>query len=164
MFHGAQLPIMFAVGMANNGPLSMPNRVGHGGTQKDSSGRERHGHQTICPLDHKAKGAITDTEIHSKLVYRLKKASIVHRWLCMLVDTVLHVTHDLPPHPSGLQGVQLHALVDSCHSGTIMNMPYNLNHLQLVNARSNEWEHEYPGLSAQAVRSRLQVSEQMFMC
>jgi hypothetical protein len=41
-----------------------------------------------------------------------------------------------------MQGVTLHALVDSCHSGTVMNLPYNA---VLEDGMVVDWEEEYPG-------------------
>jgi hypothetical protein len=39
------------------------------------------------------------------------------------------------------QGACLHALIDSCHSGTILNLPYNAILTDRGNFRS--WENEY---------------------
>jgi hypothetical protein len=51
-----------------------------------------------------------------------------------------------------MQGVTLHALVDSCHSGTVMNLPYNA---VLRSGRIMKWEEEYPGESWQRVSKLL---------
>lgn len=49
--------------------------------------------ETICPVDFTEEGMILDDEINSRIVRPLKK------------------------------GVTLHAIVDSCHSGTILDLP-----------------------------------------
>lgn len=62
-----------------------------------------------------------------------------------------------PPPPSKkvrrtlpVQGVTLHALIDSCHSGTVMNLPYNA---VLEEGRWTGWEDEYPGEAWKHVRA-----------
>ena len=52
------------------------------------------------------------------------------------------VTPGAAAPPTGAQGVTLHALIDSCHSGTAMNLPYNA---LLSRGRFKGWEEEYPG-------------------
>lgn len=56
------------------------------------------------------------------------------------------------PAPSALQGVTLHALIDSCHSGTVMNLPFNA---VLRHGQFEDWHEEYKGRSRswQKVRS-----------
>lgn len=88
--------------------------TGHGGTQDDPSGSEPRGNQVICPCDYSTRGIITDTEIHK------------------------HLVTPLPP------GVVLHALVDSCHSGTVMNLPHNAD---IKKGHFTGWSEEYPGQS-----------------
>jgi hypothetical protein len=46
--------------------------------------------------------------------------------------------------PYALQNVTLHALIDSCHSGTVMNLPFNV---VLRNGKLEGWEEEYVGQS-----------------
>lgn len=71
---------------------------GHGGQQIDELGIEDDGlNETILPLDHKVCGQISDDVIWSTLVR---------------------------PCPDG---VKLIALMDSCHSGTGLDLPYNYN-------------------------------------
>lgn len=43
-----------------------------------------------------------------------------------------------------LQGVTLHALIDSCHSGTVMNLPFNA---VLRHGQFEDWHEEYKGRS-----------------
>lgn len=55
-------------------------------------------------------------------------------------------SHCVPPV---LQNTTLHALIDSCHSGTVMNLPYNA---VLQTGSFSGWEEEYPGKSWKKVR------------
>lgn len=68
---------------------------GHGVQKPDTDGDEVDGYdEALCPLDFETNGMIVDDEINDTLV------------------------RPLPP------GAKLHALVDSCHSGTILDLPY----------------------------------------
>jgi hypothetical protein len=68
---------------------------GHGGQVKDRDGDEEDGYdETICPLDYQQNGSIVDDILHDKLV------------------------KPLPP------GCRLTALMDCCHSGTGLDLPY----------------------------------------
>ena len=68
---------------------------GHGDQVRDYQGEELDGKcETILPLDFRAAGPILDKELHHLLIQ---------------------------PLPSG---TRLHALVDACHSGTILDLPY----------------------------------------
>lgn len=68
---------------------------GHGGQQRDHSGHEADGmNETLCPLDYRHAGEITDDEVNHMLV------------------------RPLP------QGVKLHAVIDACHSGSMLDLPY----------------------------------------
>jgi len=68
---------------------------GHGGTAKDSETDEIDGFdETILPLDYNQKGQIVDDVIYANLVQPLPK------------------------------GCRLTAVFDSCHSGTVMDLPY----------------------------------------
>lgn len=69
--------------------------LGHGGQVEDAHGDEDDGYdECIYPVDHTEAGPIVDDEIH----YRVVK-------------------------PLG-QGVRLTAIFDSCHSATVMDLPY----------------------------------------
>ncbi|KAJ9048575.1 Ca(2+)-dependent cysteine protease [Entomophthora muscae] len=71
---------------------------GHGGQNLDFKGDEDDGwDETICPVDHARAGAIIDDEINKILV-------------C-----------PLPP------GCRLTAILDCCHSGTVLDLPYQYN-------------------------------------
>lgn len=68
---------------------------GHGGQTEDTDGDEDDGYdEVIYPLDFQQAGHITDDEIHANVVTPLRP------------------------------GVRLTALFDSCHSGTVLDLPY----------------------------------------
>lgn len=68
---------------------------GHGLRHPENDGDELDGFdESICPVDFTTEGVILDNEINSTIVRPLPK------------------------------GVTLHALIDSCHSGTVLDLPY----------------------------------------
>ncbi|XP_062092257.1 metacaspase-1-like [Humulus lupulus] len=68
---------------------------GHGSQQKDYNGDEIDGYdETLCPLDYESQGMIVDDEINATIV---------------------------KPLPAG---VKLHAIIDACHSGTVLDLPF----------------------------------------
>ncbi|KAI8572469.1 hypothetical protein RHMOL_Rhmol01G0201300 [Rhododendron molle] len=68
---------------------------GHGSRQRNLSGDEVDGYdETLCPLDFETQGMIVDDEINATIVRPL-------------------------PH-----GVKLHAIIDACHSGTVLDLPF----------------------------------------
>lgn len=68
---------------------------GHGSQQPDYTGVEADGlNETLCPVDFKYAGEIIDDELNRLLVN---------------------------PLPAG---VKLHAIIDACHSGSVMDLPY----------------------------------------
>ena len=68
---------------------------GHGVRQLDLDGDEIDGFdEAICPLDFETAGIIIDNEINKMIVEPLK------------------------------QGVTLHAIIDACHSGTVLDLPF----------------------------------------
>lgn len=68
---------------------------GHGGRVVDTSGDEDDGYdETLIPVDFKRAGQITDDELFAKLVKPLPK------------------------------GVLMTSLMDCCHSGTVLDLPY----------------------------------------
>ncbi|KAK3817999.1 MAG: caspase domain-containing protein [Linnemannia elongata] len=68
---------------------------GHGGQAKDEDGDEDDGYdETIYPVDHEEAGVIVDDEMHAILV------------------------HPLPA------GCRLTAIMDCCHSGSALDLPY----------------------------------------
>ncbi|CAB1101079.1 unnamed protein product [Ectocarpus sp. CCAP 1310/34] len=70
---------------------------GHGGSVKDTSGDEADNmDETLVPVDYKSSGQITDDEILEELVMVLP------------------------------EGVTLTVVMDCCHSGSILDLPYAL--------------------------------------
>ncbi|XP_072972597.1 metacaspase-1-like isoform X1 [Typha angustifolia] len=68
---------------------------GHGAQKLDTSGDEIDGYdEALCPLDFETNGMIVDDEVNSIIVRPLPR------------------------------GAKLHAIVDTCHSGTILDLPY----------------------------------------
>lgn len=71
---------------------------GHGGRVRDDSGDEEDGYdETLIPVDFKTAGHILDDELFNSLVKKMPKD--------------VHVT----------------VLMDCCHSGTVLDLPYNVN-------------------------------------
>ena len=80
---------------AKQGDVLFFHFSGHGAQQADMSGHEEDGmDETIVPVDFKRSGQITDDEIWNQLVWPLP------------------------------EGAKLTALMDCCHSGTGMDLPY----------------------------------------
>ncbi|URD90191.1 Caspase domain [Musa troglodytarum] len=68
---------------------------GHGSQQRSYHSDEVDGYdETLCPLDFESQGMIVDDEINATIVRPL-------------------------PH-----GVKLHAIIDACHSGTVLDLPF----------------------------------------
>lgn len=68
---------------------------GHGSQQRSYSGDEVDGFdETLCPLDFETQGMIVDDEINAAIVKPLPR------------------------------GVKLHAIIDACHSGTVLDLPF----------------------------------------
>ncbi|KAF5744254.1 metacaspase-1 [Tripterygium wilfordii] len=68
---------------------------GHGSRQRDYNGDEVDGYdETLCPLDFETQGMIVDDEINDTIVKPLPR------------------------------GVRLHAIIDACHSGTVLDLPF----------------------------------------
>lgn len=68
---------------------------GHGSRQRNYNGDEADGYdETLCPLDFETQGMIVDDEINATIVRTL-------------------------PH-----GVRLHAIIDACHSGTVLDLHF----------------------------------------
>ncbi|KAJ6420779.1 hypothetical protein OIU84_028193 [Salix udensis] len=84
-------------------------REGLSGSQPDFDGDERDGiSETICPVDFMTEGMIVDNDINSAIVWPLKN------------------------------GVTLHAIVDACHSGTVLDLEH------VYNRQENKWEDNSP--------------------
>lgn len=68
---------------------------GHGSQQRNDTGDEIDGYdETLCPVDYQTQGMIVDDEINATIVRPLPL------------------------------GVKLHAIVDACHSGTVLDLPF----------------------------------------
>ncbi|CAN6461191.1 unnamed protein product [Victoria cruziana] len=68
---------------------------GHGSQQRNYNGDEADGYdETLLPLDFETQGMIVDDEINATLVRPLPR------------------------------GARLHALIDACHSGTVLDLPF----------------------------------------
>ncbi|XP_031107794.1 metacaspase-1-like [Ipomoea triloba] len=68
---------------------------GHGSQQRNYNGDEVDGYdETLCPLDFETQGMIVDDEINAMLVRPIPR------------------------------GAKLHAIVDACHSGTMLDLPF----------------------------------------
>ncbi|KAA8536457.1 hypothetical protein F0562_028935 [Nyssa sinensis] len=82
---------------------------GHGLRQPDFSNDELDGfHETLCPVDFKTAGMILDNDINTTIVKPLKR------------------------------GVTLHAIIDSCHSGTILDLEH------VYNIKDSAWVENKP--------------------
>lgn len=74
---------------------------GHGGRVRDTSGDEADGYdETLIPLDFKRAGHILDDDLYKRLVTKMAK------------------------------GVNVCVLMDCCHSGTALDLPYEINATQ----------------------------------
>ncbi|KAK9094981.1 hypothetical protein Scep_026450 [Stephania cephalantha] len=68
---------------------------GHGSRQRNYNGDEVDGYdETLCPLDFETQGMIVDDEINASIVRPLPR------------------------------GAKLHAIIDACHSGTVLDLPF----------------------------------------
>ncbi|XP_021626564.1 metacaspase-1 isoform X3 [Manihot esculenta] len=82
---------------------------GHGLRQPDFEDDEIDGFdETICPVDYVESGMILDNEINSTIVRPLPK------------------------------DVTLHAIIDACHSGTVLDLPY------VYNRETKKWDDNRP--------------------
>lgn len=91
--------LKWLVGGAHPGDSLFFHYSGHGGLIKDRDGDEADGYDScLYPVDHQQAGPLIDDEIHA---------------ICVKY---------LPP------GVRLTVILDCCHSGTGMDLPYVYNH------------------------------------
>jgi hypothetical protein len=96
------------------------NQQGHGGQTKDTQGDEVDGYnEVIYPVDFKSAGYIEDDTIHQVVVQPLQP------------------------------GVRLTAIFDSCHSATVMDLPYIYSTKGLL---------KEPNLTAEAGKGLLQAA------
>ncbi|THU44616.1 hypothetical protein C4D60_Mb02t09260 [Musa balbisiana] len=107
-----RMAMRWLVSGCENGDSLVFHFSGHGVQRLDPSGDEVDGFdEALCPLDFEANGTIVDDEINETLVQPLPR------------------------------GVKLHALVDACHSGTVLDLPYLC---RLSRAGYYQWEDHNP--------------------
>lgn len=93
--HNMRMAMHWLVAGCQPGDSLLFHYSGHGSQQRNYSGDEADGYdETLCPLDFETQGMIVDDEINATLV------------------------RPLPP------GVKLHAIIDACHSGTVLDLPF----------------------------------------
>uniref|UniRef100_A0A0E0BDW0 Peptidase C14 caspase domain-containing protein n=1 Tax=Oryza glumipatula TaxID=40148 RepID=A0A0E0BDW0_9ORYZ len=93
--HNIRMAMYWLVQGCQPGDSLVFHYSGHGAQQRNYSGDEVDGmDETLCPLDFETQGMIVDDEINTALV------------------------RPLTP------GVKLHALIDACHSGTALDLPF----------------------------------------
>jgi len=86
---------------------------GHGSYMRDTSMDEKDGRdETICPLDYSRSGFINDDYIYSSLISKLPKS------------------------------VKLITLFDSCHSGTMSDLPYIYNTSNVLVNENSKMAHQ----------------------
>jgi len=86
---------------SKSGDVVFIHYSGHGGRIRDTSGDEADGYdETLIPLDFKRAGQILDDDLYKRLVTKIAK------------------------------GVTVVVLMDSCHSGTALDLPYEINATQ----------------------------------
>lgn len=93
--HNIRMAMFWLVQGCQSGDSLVFHYSGHGSQQRNRNGEEVDGFdETILPMDFTTQGMIVDDEINVALVRPL-------------------------PH-----GVKLHALIDACHSGTVLDLPF----------------------------------------
>ncbi|KAH7292536.1 hypothetical protein KP509_29G073300 [Ceratopteris richardii] len=93
--HNIKMAMYWLVKDCKAGDSLVFHYSGHGSQQRNRDGSEVDGFdETILPLDFETQGMIVDDDINLSLVRPL--------------------TH----------GVRLHAIVDACHSGTVLDLPF----------------------------------------
>ncbi|KAK3002143.1 hypothetical protein RJ639_022324, partial [Escallonia herrerae] len=93
--HNIQMALQWLVQGCCSGDSLVFHYSGHGSQQRDLDGDEMDGYdETLWPVDHETAGPLLDDEINAIIVRPL-------------------------PH-----GAKLHAIIDSCHSGTVLDLPF----------------------------------------
>ncbi|KAL8539471.1 hypothetical protein ACS0TY_001184 [Phlomoides rotata] len=93
--HNIRMAMFWLVQGCQSGDSLVFHFSGHGSQQRNYTGDEIDGFdETLCPVDFETQGMIVDNEINATLV------------------------NPLPP------GAKLHAIIDACHSGTMLDIPY----------------------------------------
>ncbi|PIA32515.1 hypothetical protein AQUCO_04400008v1 [Aquilegia coerulea] len=93
--HNMRMALYWLVQGCQPGDSLVFHFSGHGSRQRNYNGDEMDGYdETLCPLDFETQGMIVDDEINTTIVKPLPR------------------------------GVKLHAIIDACHSGTILDLPF----------------------------------------
>lgn len=93
--HNIRMALFWLVNGCQPGDSLVFHYSGHGSRQRNYNGDEVDGYdETLCPLDFETQGMIVDDEINTTIVRPLPR------------------------------GVKLHAIIDSCHSGTVLDLPF----------------------------------------
>ncbi|EOY22712.1 Metacaspase 1 isoform 2 [Theobroma cacao] len=93
--HNIRMALNWLVQGCQPGDSLVFHYSGHGSQQRNYTGDEVDGYdETLCPTDFESQGMIVDDEINVTIVRPL-------------------------PH-----GVKLHAIIDACHSGTVLDLPF----------------------------------------
>ncbi|GJU78120.1 peptidase C14, caspase catalytic [Tanacetum coccineum] len=93
--HNMRMALYWLVQGCQPGDSLVFHYSGHGSRQRNYNGDEVDGYdETLCPLDFETQGMIVDDEINTSIV---------------------------KPLPVG---VKLHAIIDACHSGTVLDLPF----------------------------------------
>ncbi|OMO52325.1 Zinc finger, LSD1-type [Corchorus olitorius] len=93
--HNIRMALFWLVQGCQPGDSLVFHYSGHGSQQRNYTGDEVDGYdETLCPTDFESNGMIVDDEINTTIVKPL-------------------------PH-----GVKLHAIIDACHSGTVLDLPF----------------------------------------
>ncbi|KAK4480644.1 hypothetical protein RD792_013722 [Penstemon davidsonii] len=93
--HNIRMAMFWLVQGCKSGDSLVFHYSGHGSQQRNYTGDEIDGFdETLCPLDFETQGMIVDNEINATIVR---------------------------PLPTG---VKLHTIIDACHSGTMLDLPY----------------------------------------
>ncbi|KAF9623392.1 hypothetical protein IFM89_001312 [Coptis chinensis] len=93
--HNLRMALFWLVQGCQPGDSLVFHYSGHGSRQRNYNGDELDGYdETLCPLDFETQGMIVDDEINTTIVKPLPR------------------------------GVKLHAIIDACHSGTVLDLPF----------------------------------------
>eukprot|EP00262_Sarcandra_glabra_P009976 TRINITY_DN24818_c0_g1_i1.p1 TRINITY_DN24818_c0_g1~~TRINITY_DN24818_c0_g1_i1.p1 ORF type:complete len:365 (+),score=35.67 TRINITY_DN24818_c0_g1_i1:173-1267(+) len=93
--HNLRMALYWLVQGCQPGDSLVFHYSGHGSRQRNHNGDEVDGYdETLCPLDFETQGMIVDDEINATIVKPLPR------------------------------GVKLHAFIDACHSGTVLDLPF----------------------------------------
>lgn len=93
--HNMRMALYWLVQGCKPGDSLVFHFSGHGSQQRNYSGDEVDGYdETLCPTDFETHGMILDDEINATIVRPLPR------------------------------GAKLHAIIDACHSGTVLDLPF----------------------------------------